>query len=460
MQGIDVNMQQLYQSKSMSKMLDKIMKDKIAERTMLAAKPKQIKTPLGLWKRLVEHGFFSSSWQFKHNQWHKVDKNIPWYPTNEQWQWFDWVLAQKGHFMFMGARKIGKTELLTIFQAVWLIYQNPKYKIIIIVGTDTRGKYLVNNIKEMLLALGVQFKSSEKRAAFTVANMEKTASISSRGVGSKLKGEHVNLIIVDDPLDESEGFSEVKRADIETRINEAKSMADRVMMIGQYVHEEDIFRMYEEQIPKLTAWQWQYPHLVRMTKELFCNGKSAKSLRSWGMNYEGVFYPNDETIFHNITLTSHRPNGRLYAVIDPAFGGKDRTAMAIGGLAYDRERKEDVLIVWLYSWKHHVSSVLLEIKRLILDHDVDYVYYEGRGNVFIADKLADYNIRSDPITTTTNKTVKIMTLKGYVVLGLVQIHVDTSHESLGLLKTWNPQSMHDDVPDSLAMLADKVFKFP
>lgn len=422
--------------------------------------PKLPTYPLGVWRYLVSQGFFTTS------RGKKAEETKHWEPTREQWQWFRWVLEQRGHFMFLGARKVGKTELLTIYQCVWQIYRNPQYKIIIVTGTGNRGKYLVRNIYDMLVALGVPLKTDAQTEITTAHNKSKSPNVKYHGVEARMKGDHVDLIIIDDPLDEKEGHSEEKRRAVSSMVLECKSMADRVMMIGQYTHEEDIFMEYQGKIPTMTAWRHEYPHLVMMTEEEYCAGKGGNTRRSWLMNYEGIIIPDIEAVFADIQLTTVYPwsqahqTSKVVAYIDPSLDGDDRTAMAIGATYHDPTLNHKVLVAWLFSWADHYVDCVSQIAQVISILGASQVYYEDNGGSHrvLRDKLTELGIpKATPFATTQNKVVKIQSIVGLVRSGYVQIHTDTDADDLKRLRNWTPASKHDDVPDSLAMLARHMF---
>lgn len=245
------------------------------------------KTELGLWKLLEKKGFFTTT------NGSKAGDYRPWSPTAAQWKWFEWVLEQQGHFMFMGARGIGKTELLLIFHCVYLLVQNPKYRILIITSTRDYGKFLLMKIFDMIEALGIPLSSKNKTYIKTADNRSVSPNIFYHSINSKIRSEAMDLIIIDDPLNEKEGSSQAKRNLVSIQIRECLAMCPRVFMMGTYTHEKDIFNEYDGKIPKKTAWRNDCPDLVKMTEEKFCNGNKSFR-RSYFMNYEGIILPESE----------------------------------------------------------------------------------------------------------------------------------------------------------------------
>jgi hypothetical protein len=358
----------------------------------------------------------------------------------------------------MGARKMGKTELLTIFQCVWLLTQDPQHLIMIITGTDKRGKELLKNIRAMLIALKVPLHGEAETTIRLIGNKSKQENVQYSGVNGKIKGNHCDLIIVDDPLDESEGYSDTKRAKVSDVVSEAISMSDRLLIIGQYVNENDMMREWQDKVPTLRAWVGDYPHLCQMTKERFLR---TGTLRSWGMNYEGCFYTSDEAIFSGVLLSDEEPTSQITACLDLAYGGKDRTALAIGGTYWDSALQDEVMVAVLLSWQKSWDEMLPLIAETLKAVGIDWFYYEGSKDRLLGDMLVrDYGFdyrQIGTIISTNNKIFKINRLKGYIGTGRIQVSKNTDPDTLMLLKTWTPLSKHDDVPDSLAMLAAKVF---
>lgn len=409
-------------------------------------------TPLELWKKLNELGFFLSNWG-------GVD--APWQPTARQWQWLRWSLAQEGCHMFLGARGIGKTEILTIFRIVWMVCEDQATSILLITGTHARAKEIIRLVRNMLEALAIPLQGDAETVVRTLANRSsKHPTVYSASIGKKIKGDHPKLIIIEDPLDEKEGYSAKKKETVMKTINEARRMAnEKVFMIGQFVSEDDPYAQFcqEGKIAILTAWASQCPELIRTKKEDFVVEGNQMLEYSWAINMEGRFPPRDGELFAKIPVVEQMPTSYITAVLDPSFNGRDRTALAVGGTYYDDALGYDVLVAWVFSWEsgwHGTIPYLVEICDLLR---VDKFYYEGKRYQEIEETLGDMGIHAEGFDTTINKLYKIEHASGYVGLGRLALHQSNSEASIQSIRRWHVGLPHDDEVDALAMLVYRVF---
>lgn len=405
-----------------------------------------------LWKELNRLGFFFSHWNSTYQ---------PWQPTSEQWQWLDWALTQKGTHMFLGARGIGKTDILTVFRSLWMIVENPSISILLITGKQSRAQEIVRLITQMLIALNIRLaRSTSYQVRTLVGAKQKSPTFYAAGIGSRIRGDHPDLIIIEDPLDEKEGYSHKKKELVMKTIFEARRMAnDHVFLLGQFVAEDDPFAQLcrEDTIAILTAWSDQCPQLIRVKKEDFVINNNSMLAYSWAINMEGEFPAKEENLFYHIAVTQHVPESTIIAVLDPAFGGSDATALAIGGTYYDRDMQEDVLVAWVFSWSgawHQcIAAIVDSVQRL----NVQVLYYEGKRFSEIAHQLNNFGIVSHGFDSYLNKQYKIEHASVFVALGRVKLHVSLDEHQIRTIRNWHKNLPHDDEVDALSMLIYRVF---
>jgi hypothetical protein len=415
------------------------------------------KSPLELWLKLNELGFFVSGWGGKDN---------PWQPDADQWSWFRWAIAQQGCTLFLGARGIGKTEILTVFRIVYEVVNKPNISILVITGTSTRSRELIRLVHSMLHALGIPLMGDAKTKIRTTANIAgKHPTVYSASVGSQKRGDHPDLIIIEDPLDEKDGYSDAKKTAVMTAINECRRMAyDNVFMIGQFVAEDDPFAQFCQAgaINILTAWASQVPaHLIRDDKAKFVGDGTSQMLNySWAINMEGEFPNKEGELFSQIDLVDiDREYLRgVIGVLDPAFGGKDKTALAIGGTYFDNDLQKDVLVAWVFSWAGAWHSNFGKIVQAADFLGIEKLLFEGKKNKEIEEYFGDVGIRAEGFDTTENKLYKIERTSGFIAMGRLTLHAQTADSTINTIRHWHAGKPHDDEVDALAMLTYKIFR--
>lgn len=372
-------------------------------------------------------------------------------------------LSRNGHKLkcvVAGARGIGKTEVGTTFDTILTIAKNPDHKEVIVCRDDERAKAILKTVERGLTLLGVATKH-HNGALFTLNNQTSTPTLKALTIKSKgIRGTHINRVKIEDPLDEYNCKSTAECELVSFILHEFKAKADCTLIltnltsnhpsdpIHNLIQHNDTLRLFIDhpEVAKLLAMRG-----VSKEEEL-----KERTLRSWGLNYEGIFYPDTETIFHGIRLTDKTHcTSAIYCVIDPSFTvGNDYTAMAIGGINEDNQ-----LIAYLYGWQKPYHQVVNQIAEFIIKNHVHYTHYESQdSNPHLQTLLSNYGIKSSFFRSTKNKTERILSLKPLVNSGAIAISDATPIEFITLLREWHPTTKgHDDIPDVLHMLKEVVY---
>ncbi|NIZ47604.1 hypothetical protein PVA44_06750 (plasmid) [Entomospira nematocerorum] len=407
---------------------------------------------ISLWQELNRLGFFRSNWH---------GSSQAWQPTTQQWQWFDWAISQPKTHLFLGARGIGKTDILTIFRCVWHILHNPRISILLLTGTQHRSREIVTLVGQMLQALQIRLYTREPGILRTYeGRLQKSPTLYSASITSRIRGDHPDLIIIEDPLDEREGYSHRKKESVMQSINEARRMAsEKVFLIGQFVAPDDPYaRLCQmEEIATLTAWADQCPNLIQVRREEFVVQDNPMLAYSWAINMEGRFLAQQGELFAAITITDQLPSQSLYAVLDPAFGGSDRTALAVGGCHFDETLHKDIIIAWVFSWSGSWHEHMRHMVEILTTMHVERLFYEGKRHREIGEIFADFAIESEGFDTHINKQYKIEHVSGFVGLDRLRLHASLHQEQIDRIRRWHRNLPHDDEVDALAMLTYRLF---
>jgi hypothetical protein len=435
-----------------AKMVQKQLQHYYNEHTMPQSSQELPKTALGLWVMLNDKGHFTSNWD---------GQTSTWQPDASQWLWFRWAVQQQGASMFLGARGIGKTEVLTVFRLVYEVVQDPACSILVITGTAKRGVEIIRLVHNMLSDLGIPLVGEAKTSIRTQENRtRKHPTVYCSSIGSKMKGDHPDLIIIEDPLDEKDMYSSAQKDRVMLAINEARRMAaERVFLIGQFVAEDDPYAQLcrQNKLAIYTAWANQVPHLIRTKKEDFVVQGNVMLEYSWGVNMEGRFLAKEGELFSKIETTAIYPSSGLIGVLDPAFGKGDATALALGGLYFDEDLQKEVLVAWVYSWNKGWHEVMSEIASLATHYRLDKVWYEGESYQDIGATLGDLGIDNEGFNTTINKQYKIEHVSAYAGRRLLRLHESNNDAMIDLIRRWHTKMQPDDQVDALAMLAYRLF---
>lgn len=372
----------------------------------------------------------------------------------------------------MGARGYGKSDILVLLALTIMIYFNREILILVCTRTQERSIELVSTIGHFLRVLGVSGSYAQK----TLRTKENIGEIGFRKAQPTLKtqtllktikGNHVDIVVMDDPLDPNDEYSDAIKRRARKIFNEMDNLRIpkkplKLIAIGQYVAEDDMYIELEKGSPQngvkvLTAWHGTIPQLDRDKEDYL----KTHVLRDWGMNYEGIFYPQDDTIFANLNFLNdfmQSPATFSLASIDIAFGGGDFTAISI---AYPIANG---ICVLGFAFKQGIYEILPEIAKIFLNFKVSHLCYEKNND-------HSWTIEKQLRPITPNISISRMTQRLNKDLKIGQF-ISQHKEKLNFFRypffskeqdeyrkqfIEYPLGTHDDAPDSLANL---FFKFP
>lgn len=244
---------------------------------------------------------------------------------------FAFHFEKKTPRLLLAARKYGKTDYITICGAGYEVLQNKDYKILLITKENERGKEIVSEIRETLKRNGAKFATRAKTKIRLVGCRGKESNITALTIRSRgLRGRHPDLVIMEDPIT-PEDSSETERARVKKVYEEILKLTQNIIIIGQPVHNDDLYNEVRGVIPTMEVWHGAIPELDVDLDIERAAGVSEESIQA---SYFGKCIGDGGQPFHNIERVAyHAPKNVGY--IDPAREGQDLTAIAIGGYMGD-----------------------------------------------------------------------------------------------------------------------------
>lgn len=292
-------------------------------------------------------------------------------PYDKQVEMFNFAFEypEKKPRELLAARKLGKTDYVTICGSGYSILKNPNFKILLITKESTRGKEIVAEVRETLSANGVEFTNRAKTRIRVRGCRGKEANLTALTIRSKgIRGRHPDIVIMEDPIT-PEDSSETERARVKKTYEEILKLTQNVVIIGQPVHADDLYQELRGKIPTMEVWHGAIPELDVDLDVERAAGASEASIQA---SYFGKILGDSGQPFRRVELVDyHAPKNVMF--IDPSHKGGDLTAIAIGGFL------GDVLPVVGFAFQKAWYDCLEELDAILGMFNVGRICVETNG---------------------------------------------------------------------------------
>lgn len=400
----------------------------------------------------------------------------------------------KNHIKMMQVyRGAGKTSVATVIGLAWVILLRPN----ITIGVYTKN---IEFAIDILKRIGHLIESEKFKALFcslyqenfttllTLDNKdaksldlpifekdEKVPTITAMSLGTNDTGKHFDLIVCDDIVSEKDSVSDVDRANSIRRFTDTFTNvlkhSGTMVLIGTPHHKYDLYGYIQEKFSNpddsVCFSIRKYP-LFSLSKDRGARGEQIKqkAIKTGGMrncNSHYMLNMEDDNInepFSKIregetTINRQRNNIlKIIAAIDPAYKGKDSTAVVI----IFKTRGADDIYFLGKMWLSSSIIVAPEIVDFLVSYKVSDIFIEeNRDMGFLADRIKNlYQEKGEftSIHSVTNTATKKTRIYGNIepkLDNLFLLNKESDIEFVHQLKSWNEQSTLDDAPDALAL---------
>lgn len=325
------------------------------------------------------------------------------------------------------------------------------------------------------------------------------------GLGSPLTGKHAALIITDDIVTTDDRESEAERRSTIAKYQELmnilsnnKGFSDtRILNIGTPWHEEDAFALMERGLKEKSDRQKELEEIdlrnlspkeikaikreirqLNMLRGLFVyncyqTGLMTKEDIEWKkrvLNDDALFQANymlslvsdAEKPFPkiknvgNYSKAFYQNAWEVFAAIDAAYSGDDRTAVGIGACNWETNE----VIVYGRMYKTALDKNYMEVAEVLFECGVSKIFMETNTDKgLMGDKFRELGFVVDSYHESMNKHTKIVSTirpywreEGQELLPAVQFVEETDEEYLKEVWGYKKGVKHDDAPDNLACL--------
>lgn len=376
--------------------------------------------------------------------------------------------------------RFGKSHIASKLFPAWYRGRHPKAEIIQASYSASRAQSFSRAVRDYCetedyakIFPDVQVRP-DKRAAGEWLTTAGGVHIGS-GVGGGITGAGAHLAVIDDPVkDYEEAVSPViqdkiwdwYRSVLHTRLYPASAV---VVIMTRWVSDDLAGRLIEQDGLDTHGGKWhlvKLPVLLENGESLWPEMYSLKEIQgireAVGEKIFSALYQQEpvdtafrlfgDPIFGEVPEDKKRSVKEI-AYLDPAFGGDDYSALAIGCIIRG-EKPEDSLayVTGGYIWQGQIDVTYDRVEKLCKAHNVAKIVIEGNQ----AQKIIAYELRRrgflvDIVTNSANKHLRIV---NEVKVNWQNIRFTTAVEEkfLRQVTDYSELAEHDDAPDALSGL--------
>ncbi len=352
--------------------------------------------------------------------------------------------------MLLGFRGSGKTDYVSILGVAKKLYDNENFKILMVTKENERGKEIVSEVREVMERNGAKFKNKAKKKLILRGSSGKEPNLLCLTIRSRgFRGRHPDMIIMEDPIT-PEDTSATERKRVKKVYEELYKLTPNIFIIGQPVHKLDLYQELRDVIP---TYYLRWGDIPELSKDLEAQRKAGVSEESIQASY-----------FLNIMDDLSLPFGRVETVewwadknvayIDPSHKGGDYTAVAIGGMKFNK------LPVVGFAFQKAWYDCLEEFAEVFKQYNVGRVCVEtnGLGEMPVIE-MVKMGIPACGHNSTKKKHERIVNSAQFIDdIKLTAIYkgnpalIQANKIFIDLVKNYEYKVDKDDPPDALAGL--------
>ncbi len=346
--------------------------------------------------------------------------------------------------LLLGSRGYGKTDYITILGVGYRIYRDPKFTCLLITKSKSRNSALISEIAVSLEKNGVVLEKKNAGCARIQGLIGKDHSVSAITVKSvSLRGPHPDMVLMDDPVTPDD-VSDATRKTVERCYNEVCKLTQNVLVVGQPVHQYDLFEKLRPMIRKLEV---PFGSIAELDPDLEAMALAGVDQASISASYYLKVLGEGSNAFDGIKYIDKMPQGDSVAFIDPSNKGGDFTALSVvkGYMAAVAVKGR----VWKRAWNHCLDEIVAELKA----SGVKRVCFETNNLgdqpiMMLRQLLSGSGIGVVGKDSLSNKHSTILAAGQYA--HLIHLSKDSDKVYIDQVVKYEYNAKNDDAPDSLA----------
>lgn len=328
----------------------------------------------------------------------------------EQRRWVEWLNNSTNKTnMLLGARSYGKSEAITIYYAILEAVQNNK-KVGILTKRYGRGAKILRKIRSSLQNIGVELDVANSNSIFFKNNKSKEANFTLITINQAIKGMHLDLIIGDDLVDETDEYSLVELENTIDFYKNVINITKKIVLIGQPVTESDLYAILKDSAG-VNIFESFYGKIPELDKNI-----NLEELRKIGIperniqrNYFGILISDKILQFADLKVGNFDITNGV-ACIDPSFSGTDKNGIAIGYKDYNT----NTIFIKVFELDGDVFELKDKIINILKNNNVYKCFIESNdgGGVLRTFRNSQAEIFFKGFRETKNKELRILSRVG------------------------------------------------
>lgn len=288
-------------------------------------------------------------------------------------------------------------------------------------------------------------------------------SLTAAGTGNARTGDHYDFIWCDDIVNADDRYSRAERERVKSYVHELENVIEPkgfMRYTGTPWHPEDAFSI----LPPATKYPLGSIVIADIDAAWIDKIKSSMPRALFAANYELQHVKDVAPEFAEPIFAEPPANLKRFWFIDPAFGGRDCTAIAEGG-----EQHGVFYVADLILFRVSVADKYDEIEKMFWARNITRIFYEATGaQKLLGPELQRRNLPCEGVANNKNKYARIVaTLKpAWQNLRFSEAlktrqniaEQDAAPHPLTQVLEFGIDAEHDDAPDALAGLIDRLKK--
>lgn len=394
----------------------------------------------------------------------------------------EFIRAGQGEVRILMAHRGSYKTTCGLVALLLLFMLRPDIRILISRKSDTMARKLVSAMEKifrahivkawMFAAYGVKTLETDKWSSGSLRlsinnRITPEPSLAAVGIGTVQTGDHYDYIWSDDIITPDDRYSKAVRESTKNYVFETENLIepDGVRTFtGTVWHPDDAWTILLSLVStKALIYPVGTVPIKEITPEWIEDKKSKMPASLWAANYELKHVKDVAREFPDPIPGAPPEDSKMvsYWFIDPAFGGKDCTAIWEGC-----SDGEYFYLTWAKMYKKSIAEKYDEIEGYFWGRQVSMVMYENNGaQRLVGAELERRNIPCKGVSSVTNKFARITSslkpmwskLRFHPAILASKDHLIESTEEappspLVELLEFNIDADHDDSPDACAGL--------
>lgn len=397
---------------------------------------------------------------------------------NKLWRKWDRLVKEHKRLAILAARGHSKTTFFSIILNIYHAFISKHKKFLIVSSSQEQANRILNEIKIIIdnNEWLVQKKNPDRWSAETIGYNGGYFLV--KGVGSEVRGEHVDRIIADDVLRSDNKISDQEIEDYVDMVLDPMLLARRgqMVVVGTPLSVNDIFSSIKQRIEEGSSWYMErFPAILDWdNKSLLCPDrfswedlmikKATMGSLKFSREYQLEFYSRDISLFPEKVLRPALDKGKSYVLmkkyeklgpewtyligVDCARSGSASADYSVAiVLAYNTITNEKRVVRMWREKGLKISEQAERIASIAREFDNCFVLVEKNNmGQDVIDELADkWNVNVQGLTTGSNAAKKEELVR-FLIVAFEQGHMII------------PQG-DEDTRREMSILVDELSKF-